>query len=126
MRLLPILLWAVLSFVAFTARAACDEAVGCPEPAQIQVAELPGNVVPALAPHEVATAPARVAAVSDTPPGGALVMRPDAVRPGARASQAERGRADPGPAGSEPSSVWLMLFAGVAFAGFVIAKRIRG
>ena len=45
---------------------------------------------------------------------------------GARAAKAERGRADPGPAGSEPSSVWLMLFAGLAFAGFVVAKRIRG
>jgi hypothetical protein len=122
---------AVSSFVACAAWPACNDADGCPDPGAViaassgelakgspmQVAELP------------ATAPARVAtAVSDGRPGGALVMRSDAVRGGAagRSPKAASGRADPAPGGSEPSSVWLMLFAGLAFAGFVVAKRIKG
>jgi hypothetical protein len=136
MRVSRVLIWVVLSLAACAARAACNDAEGCPEPGALiaasaelskgvplQVAELPGSVVSAMGQRtEAGSASARVAtAVSDGRP--ALVMRSEPARSGARPGKAERGRAEQG---SEPSSVWLMLFAGLAFVGFVIAKRIRG
>jgi hypothetical protein len=138
MRLLPILVAATLGAFAQAAGAACSEPSGCPgsavapgvEPAAastLQVAQIPGEVVTALGPGDPVAATARVAAsVSDGRPAGALMMRSEPVRAGARASAGERGRAEQRPSGaSEPSSVWLMLFAGLAFAGFVVAKRSR-
>jgi hypothetical protein len=138
MRLLQVLLAAALCALGSTAGAVCNDAAGCPYPLPTvtasvesatppaQVAQLPGEGVTALAPADSATAPARVAAtMADGRPAGALVMRPEAVRAGARAA-AEPSRAEPRSAGGpETSSVWLMLFAGFAFAGFVIAKRSR-
>jgi hypothetical protein len=138
MRLLPILVAAMLGASAQAAGAACSEPSGCPgsaaagvEPAAastLQVAQIPGEVVTALGPGEPVAATARVAAkVSDGRPAGALMMRSEPVRAGARASAGERGGAEQrSSGGSEPSSVWLMLFAGLAFAGFVVAKRSRG
>ena len=128
MRLLFLLVAATLSALPFPAAVAC-EGEACTEatptatsgsvppsaqaPAAVQIAQLPGQVVPAT--------------LSEGRPAGALVMRPETVRAGARPSPGEQVRSEPPPAsGSEPSSVWLMLFAGFAFAGFVVAKRSRG
>ncbi len=137
MRVFLMLLIAALAAVASTARAGCNQPAGCQEAlpalaasaepaagAPVLVAQLPGEVMPAVAPA-TAGAPARVVAnLSDGRPGNAMVARPEAVR---AARPDERTRAEPRPAaGSEPSSVWLMLFAGLAFAGFVVAKRSRG
>jgi hypothetical protein len=129
MRVLRILIWAVLTLAVCAARAACNDADGCPDPGPVIAAnaELAKNSPVRVAELPAAAAPARVAsAVSDGRPAGALVMRADPPGGGARAVKADRGRADPGSGGSEPSSVWLMLFSGLAFAGFVVAKRIRG
>jgi hypothetical protein len=139
MRLLPIVLWAGLGFVPCATYAACNEAGGCADSVQavatgpataadspLQLAEMQGGVTPVLGSHDVATGPGHVASVSDARPTSALVMRSDGARTGARAAKGERSRAEAAPAGSESSSVWLMLFAGLAFAGFVIAKRTRG
>jgi hypothetical protein len=137
MRLLPILLPAVLSLVTCAAGAACNGSDGCPDSATvipasaelakaapIQVAELPAGVVSALAPREGAAAPARVAsAVTEGRAAGNLVMRSDDGRSAARATKTERGRTEQG--APEPS-VWLMVLAGLAFAGFIVAKRSRG
>ncbi len=137
MRVLLLLSIAALVGAVSTARAGCNEPAGCQEAvpalaasaeaaagAPVLVAQLPGDVVPAVAPA-AASAPARVVAtLSDGRPGSAMVARPEPVR-AARAE--DRTRAEPRPAaGSEPSSIWLMLFAGLAFAGFVVAKRSRG
>src|SRR5690348_12147112 len=131
MRYLQVLICAVSSFVACAAWPACNDADGCPDPGAVMAAstELAKTSPMQVAELPAATAPARVAtAVSDGRPAGALVMRSEAMRGGApaRSPKAGGGRADPTSAGSEPSSVWLMLFAGLAFAGFVVAKRIRG
>jgi hypothetical protein len=138
MRVLPIILWAALGFVACGARAACIEAAGCADAAPIvvaaaeaagsapiQVAEVPVSGVPALAASDGAS-PARVAAVSGARPGGTLVMRSEGTRTTARTSGAERSSRPEPNSGAERSSVWMMLLAGLAFAGFVIAKRTRG
>ena len=133
MRVLLMLLVAALAAATSPARAGCNEPAGCREavPAvaasadpvyapPVLVAQLPGEVVPAVAPA-AAGAPARVAAnLSDA--------RPEAVRAaGERGAAGEQARAESRPpAGSESSSVWLMLFAGLAFAGFVVVKRSRG
>jgi hypothetical protein len=127
MRLLFLLVAAMVSALSFPAAAACERE-GCTEAAPtatsgtvppsaqapaVQIAELPGQVVPAT--------------LSDGRPAGALVMRPETVRSGARPSPGEHVRSEPPPAsGSEPAPVWLMLFAGLAFAGVVVAKRSRG
>jgi hypothetical protein len=136
MRVFPMLLIAALTASASAARAGCNEPARCPdaaaaaasaEPASappVLVAELPGEVVPAVAPGPGSAAARVVANLSDGRPGNAMVARPETGR-AARAD--ERTRAEPRPAaGSESSSVWLMLFAGLAFAGFVVAKRSRG
>jgi hypothetical protein len=129
MRLLLVLLAAALAAPGAPARAACSPPADCTGPDVVATASAragaqlaqPGEVVTALAPGDPATAAARVS-LSDAAPAGGLAMRPDAVR----AAAAEQ-RAEPrSPAGSEPSSAWLMLFAGLAFAGFVVAKRSRG
>jgi len=130
MRVFRILIWALLSLAVGAARAACNDADGCPDPGAVIAAsaELP-KAQPVQMAELPPAAPARVAtAISDGRPAGALVMRSDSARGGApvRSESTDRGRADSGTAGSEPSSVWLMLFAGLAFAGFVVAKRSRG
>jgi hypothetical protein len=142
MRLLPVLLAATLGAFGPAAGAACNDPTGCAEPgsamasvepaaavasASLRLTQIPSEVATPIASTDPVAATARVAALSDGRPTGALVMRPETVRAGARASTGERGRAEQrSPGGSEPSSVWLMLFAGLAFAGFVVAKRSRG
>jgi hypothetical protein len=115
-RVLLIIVWAVSSFAACAAHAACSEADGCPDPGAV----VPASAEPAKSPQvQVAErrAPAQVASVvSDGRPAGALDSA--AVRP----VRAERRPAEQGSA-PEP---WLMLLAGLAFAGFVVAKRSRG
>jgi hypothetical protein len=139
MRLLPVMLAATLGAFGPAVGAACNEPTGCAEPVSVvasvepaaasafaQLAQIPGDVATPIASSDPTAATARVAALSDGRPTSALVMRPETVRAGARASTGERGRAEQrSPGGSEPSSVWLMLFAGLAFAGFVVAKRSR-
>lgn len=133
------LLAAMLAALSCPAWAACEASDGCPdtvpalmasaEPAAaaaVQIAQIPAEVVPALAPGDAGTAPERVAAtLSDARPGS-LVMRPEPSRPVARSPANERRAEQRSAPGSESSSVWLMLFAGLAFAGFVVAKRSRG
>jgi hypothetical protein len=138
MRVLPIVLWAVLGFAASGARAACNEAGGCADTAPIvvaataeaagsapiQVAEVPVSGVTGLTSGDAAS-PARVATVADARPGGTLLLRSDGARTAPRASDGGPARTEPR-TGSERSSVWMMLLAGLAFAVFVIAKRTRG
>jgi hypothetical protein len=139
MRLLPILFAAALGPFGTAVGADCNDPAGCPVagsamtagpgPAVAHATPIPSDVeVTALAPADQAAATARVAAtLADGRTAGALVMRPETVRAGVRASAGDRGRVEQrSPGGSEPSSAWLMLLAGVAFAGFVITKRSRG
>ncbi|HZR68024.1 MAG TPA: PEP-CTERM sorting domain-containing protein [Burkholderiales bacterium] len=137
MHLRSFLIAAALAALSFPAWAACEAPDGCPDSAPmlvasaepvaaaLQIAQLPAEVVPALAPGEAGTAPARVSATLSEGRPASLVIRPEAGRTGARASAGERGAEQRSAPGSEPSSVWLMLFAGLAFAGFVVAKRSK-
>jgi hypothetical protein len=138
MHLRSLLIAAALAALSFPAWAACEAPEGCPDSAPVlvasaepaaaaavQIAQLPAEVVPALAPGDAGTATARVSASLSEGRPASLVMRPEAASAGARASAGERGAEQRSAPGSEPSSAWLMVFAGLAFAGFVVAKRSK-
>jgi hypothetical protein len=96
----------------------------------IQLAELHGGVAPMLTPRAGSGTPAGnkdMKIGSEARPAGAVVLRTQdsrssgsAVRP----SRIERNRAE-ATVLPEPS-VWIMLLAGLAFAGFVVVKRSKG
>ena|SRR5579859_2804038 len=139
-----IALVALIAACSWSARAACNDAAGCPDagalsvsaadpaapPQPVQIAGFPGDTLGGLT-RRGSGAGSAGAALGDlrgeTHPAGALIVRSGEDVAGARAMiRPQRQASEPVPAAASEPSAWIMLLAGLAFAGVIVRKRSGG